>query len=195
MIGHRCIWAAALCFLSVAIVIHTSAAEYIVMADPTQSNVQFTLGDILHRVHGLFKVQSGTIHFDPATGASSGQVVVDVASGNSGNVARDHRMQRDVLQSQIFPRAVFAPDRITGAFSPEADSELQVDGTITIHGAKHEITFPARVHVQNGEFDADGTFVMPYVEWGMKNPSTFILRVGEKVTLNLHLAGAIARAN
>lgn len=174
-------------------VVAASAAEYIVTADPTQSAVQFTLGDVLHTIHGLFKVQSGTIRFDPATGAASGQVIVDVASGNSGNMSRDHRMQRDVLQSLTFPNAVFVPDHIAGTFSPEGVSDLQVHGTLTIHGEKHEVTFPARVHVQNGAFDADATFVMPYVEWGMKNPSTFILRVSEKVVLNLHLVGAIAR--
>jgi polyisoprenoid-binding protein YceI len=182
------------CALSLLGVHAAFATEYVITADPALSTVQFTIADVLHTVHGMFKVQSGTIRFDPATGAAAGQVVVDVPSGNSGNPSRDHRMHKEILQSQTYPEAVFAPDHVTGTFSPQGSSELQVHGTLTIHGGKHEVTLPANVHVENGVLKADARFVLPYVEWGMKNPSNFVLRVDEKVDLNLHLVGVISRA-
>ena len=34
-------------------------------------------------------------------------------------------------------------------------------------------------------------FALPYVSWGMKNPSTFVLRVDEKVAIEIHAAGRV----
>jgi hypothetical protein len=31
-------------------------------------------------------------------------------------------------------------------------------------------------------------FVVPYVDWGMKNPSTLFLRVSDKVEITIHTA-------
>ena len=45
--------------------------------DPAQTQVQFTLSDILHTVHGAFKLKRGTVHYDFATGKSSGDRKVE----------------------------------------------------------------------------------------------------------------------
>jgi hypothetical protein len=34
-------------------------------------------------------------------------------------------------------------------------------------------------------------FVVPYVQWGMKNPSTLFLRVGDKVNIDLEAVGHV----
>src|SRR5579859_3960870 len=60
--------------------------------DPAQTKVSFTLGDVLHTVHGTFHLKSGTIHFDDATGLANGALVVDATSGDSGSKARDGKM-------------------------------------------------------------------------------------------------------
>ena len=73
------------------------AQETVLEFDPGQTQVNFTLGDILHTVHGTFKLKRGTVKFDPTTGHASGLVVVDATSGNSGSNARDHKMHKDVL--------------------------------------------------------------------------------------------------
>jgi polyisoprenoid-binding protein YceI len=64
--------------------------------DPAKSVVQFTLGAVLHTVHGTFRIKSGTLRFDPGSGKASGQVAVDVRSGDTGEGTRDRQMHANV---------------------------------------------------------------------------------------------------
>src|ERR1051325_724681 len=89
--------------------------------DATQTKVEFTLGDVLHTVHGSFKLKSGRIHFDPATGQASGELVVDAASGATGSGARDSRMRTKILESDQFPDITFKPDHFDGHLTPEGE--------------------------------------------------------------------------
>ena len=162
--------------------------------DPVQTQVNFTLGDILHTVHGSFKLKSGEIQFDPSTGAASGEMIVDATSGDSGSSARDSRMHKNILESNRYPEIVFRPDHIIGTLAPEGPSQVQVHGAFIIHGASHEITIPAQVQMGQNQFTATMHFVVPYVAWGMKNPSNFILRVNDKVDIDIHTVGAVTSA-
>ena len=45
------------------------------------------------------------------------------------------------------------------------------------------------VEVNDAAVSADVPFEVPYVKWGLKNPSTFILRVSDKVQINVHMVG------
>jgi polyisoprenoid-binding protein YceI len=62
--------------------------------DPAQSTVHWSLDSSLHTVHGTFKVKRGTVTVDPATGKAKGEIVVDAASGESGNDSRDRKMHK-----------------------------------------------------------------------------------------------------
>jgi hypothetical protein len=64
-----------------------------------------------------------------------------------------------------------------------------VHGVFKIHGAEHEVTFPMRVETRGEQVTATTHFVIPYVKWGMKNPSNFILRVSDKVQVEIRAAG------
>jgi polyisoprenoid-binding protein YceI len=159
--------------------------------DPAQTKVEFTLGDVLHTVNGTFALKHGSIRFDPATGAASGEMVVDATSGNSGSTARDRRMHKDILESAKYPEIVFKPTHVEGRVAEQGASQVQVHGVFSIHGADHEIVMPAEVEAAGGEYKMFLHFDVPYVKWGMKNPSTFILRVNDKVQIGIH---AVARA-
>jgi hypothetical protein len=54
-------------------------------------------GGLLHTAHGTFKVKDATVRFDPASGRASGQIGVDVRSGETGESARDRQMHDSVL--------------------------------------------------------------------------------------------------
>jgi len=162
------------------------AQDAILQIDPAQTRVEFTLGDVLHTVHGTFQLKRGNIRFDTATGRASGELLVDAASGASGSGARDHRMQANVLESGRYPDIVFRPDFVEGKLALVGASEVRLHGMFGIHGAEHEMTIPLEIQAADGQFTATGRFVVPYVKWGMKNPSTLILRVSDKVQIEIH---------
>jgi polyisoprenoid-binding protein YceI len=168
-----------------------AAAESTVELDPARTAINFTLTDVLHTVHGSFKLKRGSITFDSSTGKASGEIVVDVASGNSGNRTRDRRMHKEILQSMRYPEAVFAADRVTGELAPRGTSELDVHGAFQIHGASHEMTLHFRAAVNGSEVASSTGFTIPYVQWGIKNPSNFLLRVSDKVEMNIQAVGRL----
>src|ERR1035441_9017420 len=89
---RRNLFTLALAFLVISVASPAIAQNAVLELDPAQSQVNFTLGDILHTVHGSFKLKRGTVRFDPTTGHASGLVVVDATSGDSGRPAGGHHM-------------------------------------------------------------------------------------------------------
>jgi polyisoprenoid-binding protein YceI len=156
---------------------------------PPKTTITFTLGDILHTVHGSFNMKRGAVQFDPATNRIRGEIVVEAASGNSGSSGRDKRMQNEVLESDRYPDILFRPDRVEGEVTDVGRSSVQVHGKFSIHGAEHEITIPVQVEMSPGQWSANSHFTVPYVKWGMKNPSTFVLRVDQSVEIEIHASG------
>jgi polyisoprenoid-binding protein YceI len=155
-----------------------------------QSKIDFTLDAAWHTVHGTFDLKSSTIHFNPATGAINGEILVDAESGKSGNSVRDAKMRKDVLETDRYREITFLPDRTEGKVAPVGKSTVQVHGVFGIHGSVHEITIPVQVEMAPGGWTATAHFAIPYAQWGMKNPSNFILRVGSTVDIDMHAAGA-----
>jgi polyisoprenoid-binding protein YceI len=159
--------------------------------DTTRSEVHFTLTDSLHVVRGTFHIQQGDITFEPATGHANGSILVDALSGQSGNSIRDRRMAKDELKTPEFKTVAFTPTRFTGAFNSTGDSTLNVHGLFTLIGTPHEIDVPMQVQVNGEQIHAIGSFVVPYVQWGLKDPSTFMIKVNKEVHVDLDLSGTL----
>ena len=159
--------------------------------DGSRTRIEFTLGAVLHTVHGAFELKRGSIHFDPETGQAGGEIVIDATSGNSGNPDRDQRMHKDVLESARFPEIVFIPDHVTGKVELNGASLAQIHGIVRIHGSEHELTLPVEAQAADGQITATTRFIVPYQMWGMKNPSTLLLRVSGKVEVAIHTVARI----
>jgi polyisoprenoid-binding protein YceI len=171
------------------------AEQLSVDLDPAKTQVAFTISDTLHTVNGHFRLKEGHFSFDPGTNDMSGDIIVDASSGDSGSAARDKRMTRDILQAQYFPEIRFSPFRKTGSVAPSGASDVSVTGAFLIHGKPHEITVPMHVEISGHDVLARGTFIVPYVEWGMKNPGNFLVKVKEKVEISLTAVGHTTLAN
>jgi polyisoprenoid-binding protein YceI len=167
------------------------AQEMTVELDPARTRIEFTVAATLHTVHGTFVLKSGTVHFDSSTGSASGLVVVDATSGDSGNTGRDHKMHQEVLESQRYPEITFTPTRMSGRVDPQGTSSVQVDGIFKLHGADHAITLTLPVQAQGQNLSVRTHIVISYMAWGLKNPSTFILHVGEKVDIDINAAARV----
>jgi polyisoprenoid-binding protein YceI len=159
--------------------------------DPAQTKVNFTVDSTLHTVHGDFRLKRGLIQFDNATGVAGGELVVDSASGESGSDGRDQKMHKDILESPKYSDIVFTPQHIKGTVATEGKSAVEVEGILIMHGKSKPVTMPLEVQMQGGIGSAEGSFSVKYKEWGMKNPSTFVLRVNEKVEIHVHAVGRL----
>jgi polyisoprenoid-binding protein YceI len=169
----------------------TRAQEMTVELDPANSRIEFTLAATLHTVHGTFTLKSGTIHFNPSNGAASGLIVVDATSGNSGNSGRDHKMHEEILESQRYPEITFTATKMSGKVELQGDSSVQVEGIFRLHGTDHPLTLALTVQTKGNGLSARTHIVIPYVEWGLKNPSTFLLHVSDKVEVDVTAVGKV----
>lgn len=163
--------------------------------NPASSSVGFALTGTGHEVHGAFHVTSGTIHFDRSASQIDGSVVVSAASGDSGDKGRDKNMHNQVLDVEHYADITFQPKSYSGALAPAGDSTIQVSGTFTLHGTPHDITVPMQVHIDGQNLTAKGTFIVPYVKWGLKDPSMFVLKVAKEVHIDLNLVGTLSPAS
>jgi polyisoprenoid-binding protein YceI len=177
-----------------AIAVSSSAAQGVAFQlDPQHTTVSFTLADALHTVRGTFHLKQGSLRLDPASGKLAGEIVVDARSGESGSGMRDRKMHREMLESDRYPEIAFHPDHVVGTVSLQGKSSVKIHGIFNIHGSDHELTVPADVEISGDHWTAVLHFAVPYVSWGIKNPSNLFLRVSESVDIELNTAGTITR--
>jgi polyisoprenoid-binding protein YceI len=172
-----------------------SAQQQTMTVDPASSNVKFALTGTGHEVHGTFHVSQGTIKFDRTAPAMSGSIVVSAASGDSGEKSRDKKMHSDVLDVAHYADVTFEPKSYQGTIASTGDSSIQVSGVFTLHGTPHDITVPMQVHIDGVNVTAKGSFIVPYVQWGLKDPSIMFLKVAKEVHVNLDLHGSLSSSN
>jgi polyisoprenoid-binding protein YceI len=165
--------------------------EIVLDLDPSQSKVNWTLGTTLHTVHGTFTLKKGKLHLDPSSGKISGEIVVDAASGKSGDDSRDKKMHKDVLESGRYTEVVFRPDRVEGKVALQGSSKVQLHGILLLHGAEHELTVPVEANLAGDRWAGSTKFSVPFIDWGLKNPSNFFLKVSHAVDIELELKGLL----
>jgi polyisoprenoid-binding protein YceI len=170
------------------------AQDIVFSLQPAQSSVDFTLGAFLHAVHGSFKLKTGTIHLDPDTGKAQGEIDVDLTTGTSGIRARDDVMSGQVLESARYPDAVFTPDTFTGRLNRDGRSNIDLQGRLAIHGSVHDWTLHTSLALNGAQATATAHGTIPYAQWGMKNPSTFLLHVNDHVDVNVQAVAQIRPA-
>jgi polyisoprenoid-binding protein YceI len=167
------------------------SAPLVLTVDPAHSTLHWTLDTTLHLVHGTFAVKRGELIVDPVSGKTSGEIVADATTGKTDNDSRDKKMHQEILETPRFPDIVFRVTQIDGLTTPLGKSQIKLHGTFLIHGSQHDMTIPADAEFAAGHFSGSAKFVVPYIEWGIKNPSNFLLKASPTVDVSLDLSGSL----
>lgn len=171
------------------------AAEWRVDLDPEKTRLSLTLKATLHTVDGTARLTSGWLVIDPETGAAAGEIVVDAASTDTGNASRDKKMHGKVLLSAEHPQIVFRPDHFEGDLSSGSYTGIVLAGEFELLGKSHRISVPLDIRIDGSHFEATAEFPVPYVEWDLKDPSTFVLKVAKEVQVRISAEGTIIGGN
>ncbi len=170
------------------------ASEIVLGIDPARSKVHWTLGSTVHTVHGSFAFKKGTLQLDTSSGKASGEIIVDAASGNSGDDSRDRKMHREVLESGRYAEVIFRPDRVEGKIPPQGPFTVNAHGLLVLHGSEHELTVPVKAELAGDHWTGSAKFNVPFIDWGLKNPGNFFLKVNHAVEIEAELQGSLQNA-
>jgi len=168
------------------------AAERTLELDGAHSEVAFDLPATGHDVHGLISLKRGEIRFDDEAGTASGEIVLDAGTALSGNESRDETIRDDVFEAAKFPEIRFVAERVEGRVAAEGTSEIRLVGNVRLHGTDHPLTMKAKVVAHGSHVSAETEFPVPFLEWGLKDPSILFLRVEPVVTVRIHAEGVLA---
>ncbi|MEO6803563.1 MAG: YceI family protein [Granulicella sp.] len=182
------VFALAVILASVALAQHQTFT-----VNPDASEVKITLNTTHEVVHGAFHIQSGSIEFDRSAPKMSGSVVVLAGTGKTGNGSRDKRMNKEILKVEQHTTVSFEPKSYSGVIAPSGDSTIQVTGIFTLLDTPHEITIPMLVHMEGAIATAKAHFSVPYIQWGLKDPSLLFWRADKDVAIDLLLSGQLSK--
>jgi polyisoprenoid-binding protein YceI len=160
--------------------------------NPDASEVKMKLSTTHEVVDGTFHIQSGSINFDRTASHISGIIIVAAGSGKTGNDSRDKKMNKDILKVDQFATVSFAPKAYNGTIAASGDSTIQVSGVLTLLGTAHDLTIPMQIHIDGSKATAKAQFVIPYVQWGLKNPSFMFWKAENDVAIDLNLVGQVS---
>src|SRR5271154_7413148 len=159
--------------------------------DPSKTLVEFRLPGSLHTTHGTFKLERGTIIADPATGKAGGSIVVDARSGDTGIGARDNEMRESVLEAQRYPEITFDPQHFTLELRRGGQFQATMQGVLTLHGGRHDVVLTAQGQFVGDNLTATAHFSVPYVDWGLEDPSVLFLTVAKQVDIDIATTGHV----
>ena len=160
--------------------------------DPAATKVSLSFNATLHSVDGLLRAKSGVLRLDPEAGTAEGRIVIDALSASTGNSQRDQKMHEKILESRLFPEIVFDVDRISGTLHRAGRSDVLLHGMIEMHGVRRPADLPATIMAEGDKVRASGHITIPYLEWGLRDPSFFVLRVAKEVKVEIQATGHLA---
>ncbi len=182
-----------LAFLALVVPSSLAAQTYSFDLDVAATEIRFVVDSTLHKVHGTAQALRGSLRIDTERGEAEGQVVVDARSFETGNARRDKQMHQRVLESDDFPELVLIVDGLVGSFEPGSGGVIRVLARLRIHGEEHSLTLPVTLDSRAGRLHARTTFLVPYVEWGLEDPSRLLLRVAKEVEVSIDASGELIR--
>ncbi|HEX4822833.1 MAG TPA: YceI family protein [Candidatus Polarisedimenticolaceae bacterium] len=156
------------------------AADYRI--DPQQASAGFDLKATLHTVHGTTAKVSGQVKAIPEDGGGlvlSGRIEIAAGSLATGNTKRDATMHGESLDVAHFPLIVLEPERFAPSAPPADGGRVagRILGRLTIRGTTQPVTIEATLAPAGGGIAADGTFDVRWADFGIPDPSFFVVHI------------------
>lgn len=160
--------------------------------NPDASEVKMTLNTTHEVVYGIFHIQSGSVEFNRSAPKMSGLIVVLPGTGKTGNNNRDKKMRNDILKVDEFTTVTFAPKSYAGTITLSGDSAIHVSGVFTLLGTPHDLTIPMQIHLDGSKAVTKAHFIVPYIQWGLTDPSFMFWKAEHDVAIDLNLVGQVS---
>ncbi|MDY7094575.1 MAG: YceI family protein [Acidobacteriota bacterium] len=173
----------------------TAEAKEVLTFEPESTEITFQLGATGHDVEGTLYLREGELVLDPESGEAAGRLVLDALRTETGNGSRDKTMHKKVLESDRHPLITFDAESFEGALDAGGESEIQLHGVVRLLGQPHAVTLPTRITVDGDRFQGSTSFPVPYVQWGLHDPSLFVLRVAKEVQVDVAAQGSAAHVS
>ena len=85
---------------------------------------------------------------------------------------------------------MFHPSQVEGKVARAGSSDVKLRGTIWLHGQEHEIVVQVHAELAADRWTGKASFEVPYIQWGIKDPSNWLLKVKPVANVELDMAGS-----
>ena len=178
--------------------------------DPTRSRIVIHVGKTGvfgfagHEHEVLAPVSRAAVIVDPAhLEASSVGLMIDARTlrvTGRGEPAKDvPKVQETMLGPECldagrFPEIRFVSKTMSAKRPARGGFDVTVRGTLTLHGASHEVDVPVHVDLGGDGLDASGAMTLKQTDFGIKPVSTAgVVKVKDEVRIELRLVARRAR--
>ena len=176
----------------VAGVVHAEPMRF--ELDTERSEVRVVLGATLHTVEGVVPVGPATFVWDADEGSASGRVVIEAGALDTGIDARNEKMHERVLRSAEFPEIIFEATGFDLRQDGEQEMRFVLEGRLTVLGTRHAVELETHARRRgDGSWKARANVDVPYVEWGLEDPSLPLFSVDKYVIVEVKAVGRLTR--
>src|SRR5215467_670814 len=142
---------------------------------------------------------SGTVQLaEPDASASSVTLVVETKSLvvlDPGEAEKDRKevqetmLGESVLDAPRFPRIQFASSKVRSTARKGEAADLEVEGTLSLHGAAKLVSLPVHILVSGGQLTGDGEVSLLQTDYGISpiKVGGGAVRVKDKLKLSFHI--------
>ena len=142
---------------------------------------------------------SGTVQLaEPDASASSVTFVVETRSlavMDPGEAEKDRQEVQEtmlgetVLDAPRFPRIQFVSSRVRPTARKGETTDLEVEGTLSLHGAAKPVSLPVRIVVGGGQLSGDGEFNLLQTDYGITpiKVGGGAVKVKDKLKVSFHI--------
>ena len=154
---------------------------------PDGAEVVFTSKAPLETFKGRTRLVSGWVEFDPENlrGPIRGEIVVDLASLDTGKNKRNRHMRENHLETDRHPTAHLQPEAVlmaTSATIPAAGAvELRLRSTFELHGVTRPLECPVWLHRQdNGDVVVEAAFPVLLSDHDIERPKFLVMKLADE---------------